>query len=230
MFERFTDRARHVLVLATENARLLGHDRLGTEHLLLGLVHEHDGVAARALADLGIELDTARAAVVELLGRGPGSPEGSPALTPRAKKMLELSLREALQTGHDYIGPEHLLLGLVREGEGAGAQVLIRMGADLARVRRQVLDLLGPIGEQTAGRALDPQRLVVGVRRGPGYDGPRCPRCRAELTETARYRVVEVAPTAGEPGPILPVPITYCEGCGQALATLTPLDRPLSPE
>jgi hypothetical protein len=142
MFERFTDRARRVLVLAQEEARLLDHNFIGTEHLLLGLIHESEGVAAQALQAMGISLEAVRVRVDETVGP-PGSPSSGPApFTPRAKKVLELSLREALQLGHNYIGTEHLLLGLVREGEGVAAQVLVSLGADLALVRHQVIDLL----------------------------------------------------------------------------------------
>jgi ATP-dependent Clp protease ATP-binding subunit ClpA len=143
MFERFTDRARRVIVLAQEEARLLNHNSIGTEHLLLGLAHEGQGVAAKALESLGISLDGARAQVEEVIGRGQSGPTGHIPFTPRAKKVLELSLREAKQLGHNYIGTEHLLLGLVREGEGVAAQVLIRLGGDLSRVRQQVIELLG---------------------------------------------------------------------------------------
>ena len=145
MFERFTDRGRRVLVLAQEEARLLNHDFLGTEHILLGLIHESDGVAAKALEQMGIELGEVRAKVKETIGPSTltgGPPTGSPPFTPRAKKVLELALREALQLGHNYIGTEHLLLGLMREGEGVGAQVLTSLGADSARVRQEVLNLL----------------------------------------------------------------------------------------
>ena len=139
MFERFTDRARRVLTLAQEEARLLNHGFIGTEHLLLGLIHEHEGVGARALADLDISLAAVRAKVAETIGVVVSEPSGSPPFTPRAKKVLELSLREAMQLGHNYIGTEHLLLGLVREGEGVGAQVLVSLGADLSRVRQEVI-------------------------------------------------------------------------------------------
>ena len=142
MFERFTDRARRVLVLAQEEARLLNHSFIGTEHILLGLIHEGEGVAAKALESLGISLEAVREKVEETSGPAGSAPTGSPPFTPRAKKVLELSLREALQLGHNYIGTEHMLLGLVREGEGVAAQVLISLGADLARVRQQVIQLL----------------------------------------------------------------------------------------
>ena len=142
MFERFTDRARRVVVLAQEEARMLNHNYIGTEHILLGLIHEGEGVAAKALESLGISLEAVRAQVEEIIGQGQQAPSGHIPFTPRAKKVLELSLREALQLGHNYIGTEHILLGLIREGEGVAAQVLVKLGADLNRVRQQVIQLL----------------------------------------------------------------------------------------
>ncbi len=142
MFERFTDRARRVVVLAQEEARMLNHNYIGTEHILLGLIHEGEGVAAKALESLGISLDAVREQVQEIIGQGQNAPSGHIPFTPRAKKVLELSLREALQLGHNYIGTEHILLGLIREGEGVAAQVLVKLGADLNRVRQQVIQLL----------------------------------------------------------------------------------------
>ncbi|NNJ48488.1 MAG: ATP-dependent Clp protease ATP-binding subunit [Acidimicrobiia bacterium] len=155
MFERFTDRARRVVVLAQEEARLLNHNYIGTEHILLGLIHEGEGVAAKALESLGISLEAVRSQVEEIIGQGGSSPSGHIPFTPRAKKVLELSLREALQLGHNYIGTEHILLGLIREGEGVAAQVLVKLGADLSRVRQQVIQLLsgysGPAEQGSGG-------------------------------------------------------------------------------
>ena len=142
MFERFTDRARRVVVLAQEEARMLNHNYIGTEHILLGLVREGEGVAAKSLESLGISLEAVRQQVEEIIGQGQQAPSGHIPFTPRAKKVLELSLREALQLGHNYIGTEHILLGLIREGEGVAAQVLVKLGADLNRVRQQVIQLL----------------------------------------------------------------------------------------
>jgi len=142
MFERFTDRARRVVVLAQEEARMLNHNYIGTEHILLGLIHEGEGVAAKGLEALGISLEAVRSQVEEIIGQGQQAPAGHIPFTPRAKKVLELSLREALQLGHNYIGTEHILLGLIREGEGVAAQVLVKLGADLNRVRQQVIQLL----------------------------------------------------------------------------------------
>jgi len=151
MFERFTDRARRVVVLAQEEARMLNHNYIGTEHILLGLIHEGEGVAAKALESLGIALEGVRQQVEEIIGQGQQAPSGHIPFTPRAKKVLELSLREALQLGHSYIGTEHILLGLIREGEGVAAQVLVKLGADLNRVRQQALQLLsGYSGEKQA--------------------------------------------------------------------------------
>jgi ATP-dependent Clp protease ATP-binding subunit ClpC len=154
MFERFTDRARRVVVLAQEEARMLNHNYIGTEHILLGLIHEGEGVAAKALESLGISLEGVRQQVEEIIGQGQQAPSGHIPFTPRAKKVLELSLREALQLGHNYIGTEHILLGLIREGEGVAAQVLVKLGADLNRVRQQVIQLLsGYQGKEPAGTA-----------------------------------------------------------------------------
>ena len=140
LFARFTKPARQVLVGAQEEARLLSHDHIGTEHILLGLLRERDGVAARSLESCGVSIEAVRVQVEEIVGRGQGSPAGHIPFTPRSKKVLELSLREALQLGHNYIGTEHILLGLIREGEGVAAQVLVKLGADLPGVREQVLE------------------------------------------------------------------------------------------
>jgi ATP-dependent Clp protease ATP-binding subunit ClpC len=158
MFERFTGRARRVVVLAQEEARLFHHDYIGTGHILLGLVCEGEGVAARALESLGITLEAVRRQVGEVIGQGLRAPSGLIPFTPRAKKVLELSLREALQPGHDYIGTEHILLGLIREGEGAAAQVLVKLGADPSRVRQQVIRLLaGSPGKEPAAAGAPPE-------------------------------------------------------------------------
>jgi len=142
MFERFTDRSRRVLVLAQEEARLLNHQFIGTEHILLGLIQEREGLAAQALAQMDISLDAVREKVDEIIGVFGAAPTGSPPFTPRAKKVLELSMRESLQLGHNYIGAEHLLLGLLSEGEGVGSQVLVSLGAGLEETREMVLALL----------------------------------------------------------------------------------------
>ncbi|MBF6355775.1 ATP-dependent Clp protease ATP-binding subunit [Nocardia higoensis] len=167
MFERFTDRARRVVVLAQEEARMLNHNYIGTEHILLGLIHEGEGVAAKSLESLGISLEGVRSQVEEIIGQGQQAPSGHIPFTPRAKKVLELSLREALQLGHNYIGTEHILLGLIREGEGVAAQVLVKLGADLNRVRQQVIQLLSgyqgkePVESGTRGETGTPSTSLV---------------------------------------------------------------------
>jgi ATP-dependent Clp protease ATP-binding subunit ClpC len=142
MFERFTERARRVVVLAQEEARELDHNYIGTEHLLLGILRDGEGVAVRALDQLGVSRPAVREQVVTMVGRGRSTPSGHIPFTPRAKKALELSLREALQLNHNHIGTEHILLGLLREGDGVAAQVLTDLGADLDRVRAKVLELV----------------------------------------------------------------------------------------
>jgi hypothetical protein len=208
VFERFTDRARRVLVLAQEEARLLNHNFIGTEHILLGLIHEGEGVAAKALESLGVNLEVVRSQVEETVGPAGSSTTGSPPFTPRAKKVLELSLREALQLGHNYIGTEHLLLGLVREGEGVAVQVLVSLGADLSRVRQHVIQLLS--GYQAPGGH---ESVPVAVT------GPRCPDCRALLEGQVAYRVLTVEPTDASlgAGP-LRVAFVYCQRCGTTIA------------
>jgi ATP-dependent Clp protease ATP-binding subunit ClpC len=191
LFERFTDRARRVLVLAQEEARLLNHNFIGTEHILLGLIHEGEGVAAKALESLGISLEAVREKVEETIGPAGSGTMGSPPFTPRAKKVLELSLREALQLGHNYIGTEHMLLGLVREGEGVAAQVLVSLGADLSRVRQQVIQLLsGYVGESgsapKAGTAPNPEQGGAATSGSPVLD-----QFGRNLTQTARDKQLD---------------------------------------
>jgi ATP-dependent Clp protease ATP-binding subunit ClpC len=161
-----------VVVLAQEEARLLNHNYIGTEHILLGLIHEGEGVAAKALESLGISLEAVRSQVEEIIGHGGTSPSGHIPFTPRAKKVLELSLREALQLGHNYIGTEHILLGLIREGEGVAAQVLVKLGADLSRVRQQVIQLLsgypGPSGAAQQGTG---EKTTTGGGSGDASSG-----------------------------------------------------------
>jgi ATP-dependent Clp protease ATP-binding subunit ClpA len=173
MFERFTDRARRAIVLAQEEARILNHGYIGTEHLLLGLVREGEGVAAKALASLGITLEAVQQQVAEIIGRGLQPPAGHIPFTPRAKKVLELSAREADALGHSYISTEHLLLGLLREGKGVAVQILVKLGADLGAVREQVLQLVhGPAGPDVADR--------------PGRAGTRA---RSRLADEALARI-----------------------------------------
>ena len=173
MFERYTDRARRVVVLAQEEARMLNHNYIGTEHILLGLIHEGEGVAARALESLGISLDAVRQQVEEIIGQGQQPPSGHIPFTPRAKKVLELARRESDALGHAYVGTEHILLGLIREGDGVAAQVLVKLGADFKRVRQQVIQLLhGYQGKNAIGE---------GSRLGR--------RARARLVDDALARV-----------------------------------------
>jgi ATP-dependent Clp protease ATP-binding subunit ClpC len=154
MFQRFTDRARRVVVLAQHEARTLDHDYIGTEHILLGLIDEGQGVATTALTSMGISLEEMRQAVRDTIGRGAQPPEsGHIPFTPQAKKVLELSLRESMHLGHEYIGTEHILLALIREGGGA-AQLLAGAGVDLDRTRRQIVELL--YGHREAGSAAAP--------------------------------------------------------------------------
>ena len=173
MFERFTDRARRVIVLAQEEARMLNHNYIGTEHILLGLIHEGEGVAAKALESLGISLDAVRQQVEEIIGQGQQAPSGHIPFTPRAKKVLELADRETRALGHAYIGTEHILLGLIREGDGVAAQVLVKLGADLNRVRQQVIQLL------RGSRDADV----------PGAGSRRGNRSRARLLDDALVRI-----------------------------------------
>jgi ATP-dependent Clp protease ATP-binding subunit ClpC len=161
MYERFTDRARRVVALAEEEARRLNHNHIGTEHILLGLIHEGDGVAAQTLESLGVSLEAVGQQVEMIIGRGRVALSGRIPYTPRARKALELSLREALQLGHHHIGTEHILLGLVREGKGAAAQMLVKLGADLNRVRQQVIQLLDAEGAQQPGTTLAARRLSL---------------------------------------------------------------------
>ena len=209
MFERFTDRARRVVVLAQEEARMLSHNYIGTEHILLGLIHEGDGIAAKALESLGVSLEAVRAQVEEIIGQGQQAPSGHIPFTPRAKKVLELSLREALQLGHNYIGTEHILLGLIREGEGVAAQVLHKLGADLNRVRQQVIQLLsGYQGkeQQTAGTAPEAAPVELAGARpvrpqpDPGRQGGQArPGHRPRAGDRAGH-ADPVAPHEEQPG------------------------------
>jgi ATP-dependent Clp protease ATP-binding subunit ClpC len=217
VFERFTDRARRTVVFAQEEARMLNHNYIGTEHILLGLLREEEGVAARALTSLGVSLEAVRRDVGEIVGRGSEVPRGHIPFTPRAKKVLELSLREALQLGHNYIGTEHILLGLIREGEGIAAQVLQKLGADLNRVRQTVVQLLSEHTAETAtavGEAVGVFTEGVAPTSEPlGDDAPTCPNCFGALDETLAVRVLE----ATAEGEDLSLRIAYCSRCGVAL-------------
>src|SRR4051794_12893476 len=200
MFERFTDRARRVVVLAQEEARMLNHNYIGTEHILLGLIHEGEGVAAKALESLGISLEAVRSQVEEIIGQGQQAPSGHMPFTPRAKKVLELSLREGQQLGHNYIGTEHILLGLIREGEGVAAQGLAHLGADLKHVHRQVISALLELQDLASlGAAADAQQQAeqreraehnreIGVAIGIVMTQKNCDRSSAftELTKASQ--------------------------------------------
>jgi len=212
MFERFTDRARRVVVLAQEESRMLNHNYIGTEHILLGLVHEGGGVAAEALTAMGIGLDAVREQVEEIIGQGQAAPAGHIPFTPRAKKVLELSLREALQLGHNYIGTEHILLGLVREGEGVAAQVLQKLGGDLNRVRQAVIRGLGEKGQGPSAGLREEGEAEAAL------PGPRCPRCDADLAVFAMYRTITV-PDEEESGG-RKAAFVFCRRCSYTLGML----------
>jgi hypothetical protein len=187
MFERFSDRARRVVVLAQEEARLLKHNYIGTEHILLGLIHEGEGVAAHALESLDVSLEAVRYEVEEIIGHGGQAPSGHIPFTPRSKKVLELSLREALQLGHAYIGTEHILLGLIREGEGVAAQVLTKLGAELGAVRQRVIELVH-VGGFEDDRP--PRASITVASRGatiPTRPNETCALCGRDLWEVMRY-------------------------------------------
>jgi ATP-dependent Clp protease ATP-binding subunit ClpC len=224
MFERFTDPARRVVVFAQEEARLLNHNYIGTEHVLLGLIREGNGVGAKALEALGISLESVRRQVEEIVGQGQEAPAGHIPFTPRGKKVLELSLREAMRLGHEHIGTEHLLLGLIRENEGVAAQVLVTLGAGLDRVRQTVLQLLsgytGGAAVPTRGTSEEaPTRgelaeFGLASKVEPG-DFPLCPFCSSPLGDSLRVKEI---PAAGEDHPT--VRIAYCGGCGSAVGTV----------
>jgi ATP-dependent Clp protease ATP-binding subunit ClpA len=222
IFERFTERARRVMVLAQEEARLLNHSFIGTEHLLLGLLHEGEGAAAQALDQLGISLEAVRLDLEETMGSLSMAAGGSPPFTPRAKKVLELSLREAIQLGHHYIGTEHILLGIVREGEGVAARILIDLGADLSLVRQQVIQVIsGPVSDDPTSSE---PRPIGGATRSDRGREPRCPRCRSELEVHLRYRPVSARAdaAAGGASEVVGLIAIYCGVCGNTIG-LTPL-------
>ena len=207
MFERFTERARKALVLAQEEARVLEHDYIGTEHILLGLMREREGVAAKSLESLGIGLGVIRDKVQELSGPMSSPPSGSPPFTPRSKKVLELALREALTLGHNYIGTEHILLAIVREGDGVGAKALVAAGAELPSVRQQVLRLLsGYTGSETRARPAPPVEP---------HTEPGCQHCGAAMPANARSRLLLVPDD--EDGPPVEATVVYCGACGRGI-------------
>lgn len=220
MFERFTDGARRVLVYAQEEARRLDHANVGTEHVLLGLIRERPSVAADALETLGVRLESARREVEELVPRGPGTPPGHVPLTPRTKKVLELTLREALQLGHDHVGQEHILLALVREGDGVGAQVLVKQGVALTEARQEVIRrLVDHVQPEETGENPDMQAEPIAgwTNHAPWPPGrlvpfPACVRCGGDLRETAAYRSMPVKSEEGDtPREVL---FVFCRTCG----------------
>jgi ATP-dependent Clp protease ATP-binding subunit ClpA len=198
VFERFTDRARRVIVLAQEEARLLRHNYVGTEHFLLGLVREGSDPGVKALAASGVSLETVRAEVVEIIGPAE-SPPGEPLpFTPRAKKVLELSLREARDVGDTSIDTRHILSALVREGDGVAVHVLVKLGVDVSRLR-----VSGPIDEPDT-------EIDVDVATTSDPDGPpRCPRCGADLTEHAVYRATDDG-----------IALVFCGRCHSTIGTV----------
>ena len=198
---------------------MLNHNYIGTEHLLLGLVREYDGVAGKALTGLGISLEGVRGQVEQIIGQGEAAPMGHIPFTPRAKKVLELALREALQLGHNYIGTEHILLGLIREGEGVAAQVLQSLGVDLNRARQAVIQLVAGYAieaeaGETVGARVEPVAVPVEM---VGDDAPTCPNCFGSLDETLAVKVLE---TTADDEPFS-VKIAYCSRCGVALGAVT---------
>jgi ATP-dependent Clp protease ATP-binding subunit ClpA len=216
MFERFTDGARRVVVLAQEESRLLRHDYIGTEHLLLGLLHEGAGVGATALTELGVSLTAVRHQVESIVGRGREEPGGHIPFTPRAKKVVELSLREALQLGDGFIGTEHLLLGMLREGDGVAAQILMKLGVDLERTRETVVRARDEQGSGSSGR-LRSKFVEAGigglavVRAAVGTDPPRCPHCGSSIDEQLRTTRLPATDETGAPSTVR---VVWCGVCG----------------
>ena len=215
VFERFTDRARSVLTLAQEEARLMNHGFIGTEHILLGLIREDEGVGGTALKNLGVSYGAARDKVEEVIGPSGAVPSGSPPFTPRAKKVLEFALREALKLGDGYIGTEHILLGIVREGEGAATTVLNSLGANPTRVRHEVIELMaGASGEAPDARKGD----VAITGRSPASSGPSCPHCHSSVTDEARFRTISApADVDDAERESVTIDVVYCGQCGSTL-------------
>jgi ATP-dependent Clp protease ATP-binding subunit ClpC len=224
VFERFTEKARRAVILAQEESRELGHDHIGTEHLLLALIREQEGIAGQALSEAGITLDDARKKVEELFGRGETEPKRRSGkrwrhhvpFTPRAKKTMELALREALGLGHNYIGTEHLLLGILSLGEGTGSETLTELAADPAQLRENLLKL-------TRAHAASPkiEFREVELEMGEGAvggesPGPKCPRCDSDLSETAGITTLDVPGAEGARS----VTFAFCRRCGSSLGIL----------
>jgi ATP-dependent Clp protease ATP-binding subunit ClpA len=244
VFERFTDRARAVLTAAQEEARNFNHDSIGTEHILLGLLYNEEGVGGRALTSLGVTLDAARHELTMIVGVAPDVPHHSPPFTSGAKKVLELSLREALQLGHGYIGTEHILLGLTGVDKGVAIQILANLSVGLDSVRQKVFRLMPTEADpeqagasMSVGKLLTPANVVRPHRRAASQEDPnrqeqpmegptqypRCAYCHTDLTTAARFRTLVVPPDSGEEGqePISTF-VVYCSGCGVALQMYHP--------
>jgi ATP-dependent Clp protease ATP-binding subunit ClpA len=239
VFERFTDRARQVVVLAQEQARIRGDSFIGTEHLLLGLIEDGECVACRVLTSLEVDLAELRGYIETRVGTGDAPTSGNAPFTPAAKKVLELSLREAISLGHNYIGTEHILLGLIRQGDGLAAQALKELGARQDAVRQRVAELVSGIeltpsripseeAETRPRRGILRSAFRVEHQRTPSAAGretpdpqtwPLCPRCRSSLAETARYRVLDVSPHE-EGDEARAVPFAFCSKCGVWLGTI----------
>jgi len=218
VFERFTDRARRVVVLAQEEARMLSHNYIGTEHILLGLIHEREGVAATTLESMNISLEAVRREIEKIIGQGQATPTGHIPFTPRAKKVLELSLRESLQLGANYIGTEHILLGLIREGEGVAAQVLQKLGADLNRVRQTVIQFLSGYPAASEEIPMTGWTPASGTKGWTRASGPSCPWCSRPLEGSLAYRTMVAAPDDDEGDPIS-LFLLYCKSCGGIVRT-----------
>jgi ATP-dependent Clp protease ATP-binding subunit ClpC len=217
VFERFSQPARSVLALAQEEAGLLNHSFIGTEHILLGLIREGEGLGGSVLRSLGISYDDVRDKVEEIIGLSGAPPGGAPAFTPRAKKVLELSLREALQLGHDSIGTEHLLLGIVREGEGVATVVLASLGLHPVRIRHDVMQHVTARSEELPAEGPGSRGDLPAAERSPAASEPCCPHCRARVTNEVRFRTIVVAsdvePEVGQ----VTIHVVYCRHCGTTL-------------
>ena len=203
----------------------MNHSFIGTEHILLGLIRQGDSVGAAALKSLGITLDAVRQKVEETIGMAGTAPSGSPPFTPRAKKVLELALREALQSAHSYIGTEHILLGLVREGEGVAATVLVGLGADLGLVRQKVVMLMSGYSEEEHPGEAESSEPTSWNNPSFGPE-PCCPQCRVALAAGARFRTIDVSPdNADNDAEAISIDVVYCIRCGMTLHMLRSDDR-----
>jgi len=204
VFERFTDRARRVLVLAQEEARLLDHRFIGTEHMLLGILRLEEGTAADALASLGIRLDAVRTKVAQTVAQAQVPPTGAPPFTPRAKKVFELSVREALQQGHAFISEADILLGLLREGEGVAVQVMVSFGPDIAQIRDAVVERVNRSAPSGAHESQTDTSGDVELH---------CPYCRASIRDAIRYESLKVQPADSQQGGPVWAKVPYCNQC-----------------